>query len=476
MTTIKYWITGFCFILAASYINTTNAKQLLKDKQQSANQASWFKTDIEGIEETMLYPEFWKEKVPNPNLALLSKQQIQLQNSHLMQSNPYVNDLKAYPKSIDKKSLQQKILSISKKPTGARFYADGTQLTEQDFSHYYKQLNLEAIKSPHLIEYAMVVKRANMRSFPTHDRVFKTATDINLDRFQETALFPAEVVVVLHYSLDGQWAFVTSYNYSAWVSIDKIALGKKEALFNYHQAKNFLIITGDKVLTTFNPYQTNISEVQLDMGVKIKLTDLKKVPATIGGQNTYASFVVDLPTRDKYGQLKFEQALIRRNKDVHMGYLEYNRQNILNQSFKFLGERYGWGHSFNARDCTGFVGEVYKSFGILMPRNTGQQASSQQGNNIHFTKDTSVQEKIKQLQKLEVGDLIYIPGHVMMFLGLQNGKPYIIHDVSGLSYFKQNGEYYKSSLNGVSVTPLLPLQLNQESKYLDRIYNLKKIK
>ncbi|MDQ7050028.1 MAG: NlpC/P60 family protein [Enterobacterales bacterium] len=212
------------------------------------------------------------------------------------------------------------------------------------------------------------------------------------------------------------------------------------------------------------------------MGVKLRLTQRQDIPSTIAGQNTYTSFVVDLPTRNKYGQLEFKQAMIQRNKDVHIGYLEYNRQNILDQSFKFLGERYGWGHSFNARDCTGFVGDVYKSFGILMPRNTGQQASSEQGYNIHFNKHTSKLEKLNQLEKLEVGDLIYIPGHVMMFLGLQNGKPYIIHDVSGLSYFKKNGEYYQSKLNGVSVTPLLPLQLNQETKYLDRIYNLKKIK
>ncbi len=475
MTKLNHWIALVFLFAINSYILDLAANERPVKNQPLDNQFSWFKSDIEGMEEKMLYPEFWKQKVAKPNASLLTEAQIQAQNIRLMKQNQHVNDLQNLPASMSGSSIKDLILSISKKPSSARYDAKGQKLTDKKWQSYRMQLNLDAIKSNHLLEFAMVVERANMRSFPTEDRVFKTADDINLDRFQETALFPGEAVAILHYSLDGQWAFASSYNYSAWVAIDKIALGEKETIFNYLSAANFLVITGDKVFTSFNPYQKSVSERQLDMGVKLRLTPKQDIPATIGGQNTYTSYVVDLPTRDKYGQLQFQQALIRRNQDVHIGYLEFNRENILNQSFKFLGERYGWGHSFNARDCTGFVGDVYKSFGILMPRNTGQQAASQQGHNIHFTEETTNQEKLKQIENLEIGDLIYIPGHVMMFLGMHNGKPYIIHDVSGLSYFKETGEYYQSSLNGVSVTPFLPLQLNQETKYLDRVYNLKKI-
>jgi len=63
----------------------------------------------------------------------------------------------------------------------------------------------------------------------------------------------------------------------------------------------------------------------------------------------------------------------------------------------------------------------------------------------------------------------------MLLLGFHQGKPYIIHDVSGFDYLKSNGEYYQSILNGVSVTPLLPLQLTKNKSYIDMIYNVKKI-
>ncbi|MDQ7050030.1 MAG: hypothetical protein Q9M92_11010 [Enterobacterales bacterium] len=62
MTGIKQGIIYLCFILATCQIDGLYAKQQVKHKAQPTSQASWFKTDIEGIDETMLYPEFWKQK------------------------------------------------------------------------------------------------------------------------------------------------------------------------------------------------------------------------------------------------------------------------------------------------------------------------------------------------------------------------------------------------------------------------------
>ena len=133
---------------------------------------------------------------------------------------------------------------------------------------------------------------------------------------------------------------------------------------------------------------TASSEVQLDMGVRLPFVDNEQVPYLLNGQNTYASHVVQLPTRDEQGQLVIKPAMISKTADVNLGYLDYNEQNLIKQGFKFLGERYGWGQDYNGRDCTGFVGEIYKSFGLLMPRNSGQQGSSEYGQNNRFDKNT----------------------------------------------------------------------------------------
>ena len=99
------------------------------------------------------------------------------------------------------------------------------------------------------------------------------------------------------------------------------------------------------------------------------------------------------------------------------------RANILRQAFKFLGERYGWGHSYNARDCSGFVSDVYRSMGVWMPRNTRDQSVSPGLNHRLFElRGRSSHAPVCGAARLEVGDLVYIPGHVMMVIGSVDGS------------------------------------------------------
>jgi len=140
-----------------------------------------------------------------------------------------------------------------------------------------------------------------------------------------------------------------------------------------------------------------------------------------------------------------------------------------------MGERYGWGHDYNARDCSGFVGEVYKTFGILLPRNTGSLAATTFGAHIQLDGAIAADKQLA-LAKADIGDLLLIPGHVMLVLGRNDQQAlFVIHDVNGLSYFQQNGEYYQSKLNGVSVTPFAPLYLNQQTSYQQALYQIKSL-
>jgi hypothetical protein len=51
------------------------------------------------------------------------------------------------------------------------------------------------------------------------------------------------------------------------------------------------------------------------------------------------------------------------------------------------------------------------------------------------------------VRALEVGDLVYIPGHVMMAIGVVEGEPYVIHDTTGLSYQRDDGSRVRVDLN-----------------------------
>jgi hypothetical protein len=460
--------------LALGLLVTACASQ--SSGQRALSDTGSWSSDVIGVEEMQLSADYWVNKIDQPDQVLESPAGISVFDKDAFSNDKNMIDLEQFPAKLSGGELRDMILSMSK-PYGSDLYGDDDELlSDAGYAAYLDNLNLEQLPEDIDVHFGMVVERTSMRTWPTDDRYFKTLDSKNLDRFQENGLFPADAVAVLHKSLDGEWLFVQSYNYAAWVRKEAIAIGERQQVLDYKKAADFLVITGDKVFTTFNPDVPGVSEVQLEMGIRLPLLKNTADGQAIGGQNPYTSYIVELPIRNADGKLEIEKGLIPRNKDVNVGFLPYTRANLTQQAFKFLGERYGWGHSYNARDCTGFVSEVYKTFGYYLPRNSGQQGSSALGENTRFTETSSSQDKLEAFEKMDTGDLIYIPGHVMMFIANENGDPYVIHDVSGLSYFDQQNNLYVGVLNGVSVTPLLPLQLNDKTSYVDRIYNIKRIR
>ncbi|HEX5793867.1 MAG TPA: NlpC/P60 family protein, partial [Rheinheimera sp.] len=277
-------------------------------------------------------------------------------------------------------------------------------------------------------------------------------------------------------SRDKQWQLVRSFNYTGWVKAVDIALGSKQDVLGYSSQQPFLVVTGATVRTAFNPHSSAVSELQLDMGIRLPLLSAADTGFNVHGQNPAASYIVRLPVRNADGRLVFTPALIPRSADVQQGYLPFTANNIIRQAFKFLGERYGWGHDYNGRDCTGFISEIFRSFGFLMPRNSVQQGKGAYGRNVRFSADTNKADKLQAVQQAQPGDLFYFPGHVSLYLGMLAQQPFMIHDVNTLIYPKPDGELYRGTLNGVVVTPLLPLNANAEQSYLDALYAIKSLR
>ena len=172
------------------------------------------------------------------------------------------------------------------------------------------------------------------------------------------------------------------------------------------------------------------------------------------------------------GSLRLLPALVPRGADVAEGALPLTATHLLRQAFKFLGERYGWGSSYDTRDCSGFVSEVYRSFGILLPRNSGDQAMSPALNRTEFDAASSHAARLAAMQTLDVGDLIYIPGHVMLVIGSERGSPVVIHDSAGVTYRDADGTLVRQVLNGVAVTPFRLMLTDTGEPYLDRIQSI----
>ena len=205
-------------------------------------------------------------------------------------------------------------------------------------------------------------------------------------------------------------------------------------MFGYTHKAPYLVVTGARANTVFTPERPEVSELQLDMGRAFRVLSDWPADKPVNGQHPYTAHVIELPMRAATARCISRRRCCREPHDVAADYLPLTRANLLRQGFKFLGERYGWGHSYNARDCSGFVSEVYRSFGVQLPRNTRDQGVSPALNRIAFTAADDHEQRLAVLRDLQVGDLIYIPGHVMMVIGHDDGVPYVIHDTTGISY------------------------------------------
>jgi cell wall-associated NlpC family hydrolase len=421
--------------------------------------------------------DFWIDRADAPDALLSDEAAIAACAKNAFETDPHLVDLARYPQRLTKAEVMSRIRAVSKPYPDELWYRESDEkLTDHDYDRYTASLDLVRIPDTIEVHFGMIVERTAMRSWPTDDVVYKSRATIDLDRFQENGMFPSDAVAVLHESADGKWCFAQSYNYAAWVRKEKLAIGERDQVLSYRQADPFLVIAGNRATTNFNPNTPGVSEVRLEMGARLPLIDPDEVDHNVDGQHPAASYIVQLPVRTEKGALELRHALIARNQDVHLGYMPYTRRNVLHQAFKFLGERYGWGHSYNARDCTGLVLEVFKTFGFVMPRNSMQQGHSDIGENVRFDIDAPAEEKLAALSGADVGDLLYSTGHVMLYLGCVDGEHYVIHDLTGSGWTDDQGNFREGAMNSVSVTPLRKIHASPNETYFDQLYAIKQLR
>lgn len=449
---------------------------LLLPLHAAAREAIPAEHDVPGIVDAQLAPGYWIDRLRQSDQVVLDRDQIASQNARMQGEDPALHDIEGLPVTLEAEQVMAWIEPLSAKPERTLYDETGKAGSPRAIDRIVANVALKSIPQTQVTRYGMVVRRADLRKFPSRLRVFSRPGDTDIDRFQENALFPGTPVAIVHESRDRAWYFVVSNTYAAWIEKQHVAEGDKQAIFAHGRKTPYLVVTGATARTVYTPERPEVSELQLDMGVRVPLLPDWPGDRPVNGQHPYINHVIELPIRTREGALAFVAALLPRTADVSSDYLPLTPANLLRQSFKFLGERYGWGHAYNARDCSGFVSEVYRSLGVTLPRNTRDQSVSPALDRIEMPPALDHESRLKLLRETRVGDLIYIPGHVMMVIGHENGLPYVIHDTNGMTYRRPDGSLRRLALNGVVVTPVLPMLYDENTRTVDRITNIQRIR
>ncbi|MBU5483217.1 SH3 domain-containing protein [Clostridium sp. MSJ-11] len=429
-----------------------------------------FKSNVPKVTEDMMKADFWIKNAKDKDKIIMDKASIEKYNKELEKKTPEVVDLKNYKEVFNKEELTKLIKDLSSPSSSPRYDKDGKLITEFYYNKLNENLNLESLKEENQVKYGITVRRTLMKTYPTHELLFKEGDDYEFDRLMETAVYPLEPIVILNTSKDKKWYFAQMYNYLAWIPAEDVAITSKDELFKYIDTKDFLVATGKRAFTVYNPLDSNLSEIKFDMGVRIPLASQKEIGDEVYGQNTTGNYVVKLPIRDDSGKMVLKYALIPRSEDVNIGYLPYTKETILNQAFKFLGERYGWGGMFNGRDCSSFIMDIYRSVGINLPRNTGEQGRKDPGKSYDMPKEMTLEQRQKLFDDMNPGAAMYMPGHAMLYLGKYNGEHYMIHDFSGFYNKEKDGSYKYYKSRQVMVTPVTIGSEDNGKTYLEDLY------
>jgi hypothetical protein len=219
-------------------------------------------------------------------------------------------------------------------------------------------------------------------------------------------------------------------------------------------ADDFIVVTQNQINLEPSISMPELSEVKLTFSAILKTVPNDKYPESLGERGVWNNYVVYLPVRDDEGHYRKAIALISQHYEVSTGFLEMTQAEILRVAFNSLGDRYGCGGMLHSMDCSLFTRNVYRCFGLRIPRNTTWQQLIP-GRTIDLSRMND-DEKLKAVSMMPAGALLYMPGHTMLYTGTaktdDRDMAYVISDTGTL--VDSTGEIAVRSMYSVILTPV----------------------
>ena len=405
---------------------------------------------------------FWVGKITNPDKLILNDKEIFRLNKHIKEDLNLVKDISDLPMIMEasdvKKRVLEKINYLKKK---SLFDLNGREIISSFYKDIMKNIPLSSLPSDIKIRYGLTVSYTYQRSIPTDIKAFSKPGNISFDKFLMNSLDIGTPVAVLLNSKDDNWLFCITPLSEGWIKKEMVAIGSKEKVENYINHFPFVIITERKGDIFLDPDLTKYYGFAR-MGTRFPMLSL------IGSDKVE----VLIPIRNKNGLLKLVHGYISKEQ-VSKGFLPYTQRNIIKQAFKLLNSPYGWGGSFGEQDCSRFIHEIFSTVGIILPRNSKAQAKV--GRVIAtFSKNQNIDKRLIVIKQKAIPGItiLRLKGHIMLYLGINNNKPYVIHATWGYREHK----WYKDIVrvtNRVVVSDLFLGKGSLKGSLIERIVTIR---
>ncbi len=433
-------------------------------------------TYAEGVTQEMAEVDYWTKD----DKVLLDKEQIKAINeknaphytftdSEKKEETVYLKDI---GDNIPGEMVVGMINSCDMPTVGEYFDKFGFSVNEEFVKKFDDNRNVAAVAETVIVKYGVCIKRDVLLCSPINEPFYDTTETNYYDCNISAEAMPGDGLIILHTSADGNWYFALADSYVGWVPVQSVAFcANREEWEKALKPEKFLTVTAERMQIDAVIDAPNTFCETAYMGMKLALTESKQTE--INGRTTFGAYCVKLPAKDSYGNLQFIDATIAVSQDVTVGFLPCTSKNILNQAFKFLGHTYGWGGTSELNDCSGIARQIYRCFGINTPRNSGDIIAMEGFKTTTLDEKATEKERIDAIRTLKAGSLMAFRGHVMIYLGTKEDRPFCI---SSCGYFAPNSENGKenpktANINSVTLNPLDVVSPNGKS-WLERISTL----
>lgn len=382
-------------------------------------------------------PGYWIDKVSNPDAIELTEAQIAELNSIITEKTYQMADVLSMPDTLSKDVVAEWLSadplpdpSASASNDQIRYDLKGRKVKKAFYDKIAENVDFASI-SDAVVRFGVIAKRADIRAVPSDDAVYKKKGGTGFDAFQYSSVYPPEAVALVHVSKDKLWGFFQSSAVRGWIRLNNVAFGNKNEIAS---AKGSSLVVTDSRIKVFSDESLKKALSVVPMGTELAAWGASNAPDHSTQKSSDAIAIRFPSTKDN--TLVWIKAYVK-PQGVNAGYLPYTPRNTITQAFKMLGEPYGWGGVKGKRDCSTFVRDVYSTMGIRLPRNSRQQSLAALFQE-HVAEFFNYDELNGALHGVRAGaTIIALNGHIMLYLGTINGRPYVIHQTYG---FVKNGK------------------------------------
>jgi len=323
------------------------------------------------------------------------------------------------------------------------------QASKKWFEKQIENSNFDSYNT--LLKKAITLRNSNVRVFPTSSPIFydpkKSGEGFPFDYNQNSAIKINTPIFISHYSKDKAWVYIQSNSVGGWIQIRDIAFVNNEFI-NEFKTNNYSVAIEEKFPIYDNSFREYIKVATIFPKFKDKYIIAKKDfqnNAIITYINLNPQSVQNLP-------------------------IKFNSTNRLKIAEAMIDEPYSWGGLLNNRDCSSFTQDFFVPFGKFISRNSKAQTKNGKYHDISSFSKKEKKEYIRQ-NAVPFSTLIYLKGHIMLYVGIKNNEPLVMHNMWSV---KLKDKWGKKSRHIVGKATITTLEPGKELVNFDENHNILK--